>query len=597
MSQIRLPLLIILAVGACTPAGSVEAPSPVPARPPAVSAEASERAERSERAEPSEQPDSASASVSEGRVPAAPVAALATAPERWWLGGADAATPGAGVTPAYQSLLAGKAPKRTVVVGVIDSGVEIGHEDLDDNLWVNEGEVPGNGIDDDGNGYVDDIHGWNFIGGADGSHVDQDTYEVARLSASCRAAGDGPGEDGEGRDGAGPEPMNVSCAAVEAELEESRRETEEQLHQMRFMEAAFERVVGLLREEAGTDTLSVGIVAALTPLRMDVQQARMAYLQLAEAGASPGMIAEERRRLEDRLEYGLNPDFDPRDRVGDDYDDVGQRGYGNADVTGPRAGHGTGVAGIIAAERDNGIGEDGIAPSARIMVLRAVPDGDERDKDVANAIRYAVDNGAHIINMSFGKGHSPRKDAVDAAVRHAEERGVLLVHAAGNAGADLALEPSYPTRTYLDGGAAGNWIEVGASSWEGPDRLAASFSNYGRDAVDVFAPGVDIRTTDVGNGFQTSSGTSFAAPVVSGLAALIMAYYPELDAAAVRGIILDSARPAGSSRVVRPGAEPRGEGATVPFGELSITGGLVDAYAALQLAEQRAKKSRAETVR
>ncbi|NIP78067.1 MAG: S8 family serine peptidase, partial [Gemmatimonadetes bacterium] len=214
---------------------------------------------------------------------------------------------------------------------------------------------------------------------------------------------------------------------------------------------------------------------------------------------------DERQRLEDRLEYGLNPEFDPRDIVGDDYEDAGERVYGNAEVTGPRAGHGTGVAGIIAAERGNGIGEDGIASSVRIMVLRTVPDGDERDKDVANAIRYAVDNGADIINMSFGKAHSPRKDVVDAAVRYAGERGVLLVHAAGNGGADLAEEPSFPTRVYADGGEAQNWIEVGATDWRGGERLVAPFTNYGDEEVDVFAPGVDIRTTDIGNDFQVNS--------------------------------------------------------------------------------------------
>ncbi|MBW3554945.1 MAG: S8 family serine peptidase, partial [Gemmatimonadetes bacterium] len=214
------------------------------------------------------------------------------------------------------------------------------------------------------------------------------------------------------------------------------------------------------------------------------------------------------------------------------------------------------------------------------MVLRAVPDGDERDKDVANAIRYAVDNGAHIVNMSFGKGYSPGKSAVDAAVRYAESRGVLLVHAAGNEADDLTVKPSFPTRRYYEGAEAGNWIEVGASGWAGAEALAAPFSNYGRQRVDVFAPGVDIRTADAGNDYQVNSGTSFAAPVVSGLAALIMTYYPELTATDVRRIILESARPFGTTLVGRPGAD----GERVAFGELSVTGGVVDARAALEMA-------------
>src|SRR5690606_34694344 len=201
----------------------------------------------------------------------------------------------------------------------------------------------------------------------------------------------------------------------------------------------------------------------------------------------------------------------------DTYANTAERVYGNADVVGPDASHGTGVAGIVAAERRNNIGVDGIASNTRIMVVRTVPNGDERDKDVANAIRYAVDNGAHIINMSFGKAYSPFKNVVDAAVRYAEERGVLLVHAAGNDAKDLATEKNFPNRYYLNGDTAKNWIEVGASSWEGRDRLASSFSNFGAAQVDVFAPGSDVTSTSPGNEYDAASGTSFAAPVVSGI--------------------------------------------------------------------------------
>jgi subtilisin family serine protease len=287
--------------------------------------------------------------------------------------------------------------------------------------------------------------------------------------------------------------------------------------------------------------------------------------------------------LELRLEYGLNPEFDPRHIVGDDYADATERVYGNADIEGPSAEHGTHVAGIIGAERGNGIGVDGIAPAVRIMVLRAVPDGDERDKDVANAIRYAVDNGADIINMSFGKGYSPRKDVVDAAVRYADEKGVLLVHAAGNAGADLGVEPNFPTRDYTGGGEPGLWLEVGASSWRAAENLPAPFSNYGDEEVDVFAPGVDILSTVPDNAYEPNSGTSMAAPVVSGLAALLMAYYPDLSAAEIKQIILESATPYADEPAVRPGSE----GERVPFGTLSATGGVVNAYEAIRLAEQR----------
>jgi subtilisin family serine protease len=225
----------------------------------------------------------------------------------------------------------------------------------------------------------------------------------------------------------------------------------------------------------------------------------------------------------------------------------------------------------------------GVARGARIMAIRAVPDGDERDKDVANAIRYAVDNGAHIINMSFGKGYSPQKAAVDAAVRYADERGVLLVNAAGNDGRDLGIEDSYPSRFYLDGDTARHWIQVGASSWHGGERIPAVFSNYGVGHVHVFAPGVDILSTAPGNEYEAASGTSFAAPVVSGLAALLMSYFPELSAGDVRRIILDSATPLGDRRVLVPGDD--GE-RRARFAELGASGGIVNAYRAVLMARE-----------
>jgi subtilisin family serine protease len=283
------------------------------------------------------------------------------------------------------------------------------------------------------------------------------------------------------------------------------------------------------------------------------------------------------------VQYGMNPDFDPRNIVGDNYANPNERGYGNAELEGPDAGHGTHVAGIVAAMR-NGSGVDGVAPAVRIMTLRTVPDGDERDKDVANAIRYAADNGARVINMSFGKSHSPQKSVVDEAVRYAESKNVLLVHAAGNDGADLNQAGNFPNQDYAAGGRASNWIEVGASSWHG-ESLAADFSNYGRGRVDVFAPGVSILSTIPDAGYGRNDGTSMAAPVVTGIAATLMAYFPELTAVQVREIILQSAV-RNESQVPRPGSE----GERVSFAELSDTGGVVNLYAAIQLAQQRVRR-------
>ncbi|HEY5086346.1 MAG TPA: S8 family serine peptidase, partial [Gemmatimonadaceae bacterium] len=228
------------------------------------------------------------------------------------------------------------------------------------------------------------------------------------------------------------------------------------------------------------------------------------------------------------------------------------------------------------------IGMQGIASAAFIMPVRAIPDGDERDKDVANAIRYAVDHGARVINMSFGKPYSPFKSAVDDAVRYADAHGVLMVVAAGNDGASLDTASNFPTPYYNGGGRATNWIEVGASSWRGGDTVAVAFSNYSHTKVDVFAPGEDILSSVQGGGYERLSGTSMAAPVVSGLAALIMSHYPNLTVGQVRQIILDSA-----TRYDHASLEPGAHNTeTVPFASLSVTGGIVNAYNALRMAQQ-----------
>ncbi|CAN5818605.1 S8 family peptidase [soil metagenome] len=511
---------------------------------------------------------------------------LSAAPENWWhLDFDEDRIYGLSANRAYRELLAGRAPQRTVVVAIIDSGVDVGHEDLVGNVWINEEEVPGTGADNDGNGYVDDVHGWNFIGGPDGRHVQQDTYEVTRLYAAYRARFANAREDTMSA------PTRLEYARYEEireAFEADRAEALEQLEEILGLEEAITRFTGILSAHLGTDSLTVEAVGAIRPTRTDLAQARHAFLVLAGNAITAEVVQRQREYLEGRLEYGLNPSFDPRHIVGDDYSSTSERVYGNPDVEGPKAEHGTHVAGIVAAVRGNQTGIDGIAPAVRIMVIRAVPDGDERDKDVANAIRYAVDNGADIINMSFGKGYSPQKQVVDDAVRYADQRGVLMIHAAGNGGEDLAHNANFPTRIFDDGGQARLWIEVGASSWRSADSLAATFSNYGAEQVDVFAPGVAIHSTTPGDGYQRFDGTSMAAPMVTGVAALLMSYFPDLDAAAVRQIILDSAVRYEDQEVVLPGSEDE----TIRFGALSRTGGIVNAYAAVQMAERMRAQGR-----
>ncbi len=561
LSFVALLLFVSSACATASPqAGHAQAPAP-----PAPAAAA--RSDSAPAARPAA--DTADTGAESGR-PLGPV----EAPPDWQL--LDAAEDGvAGISlrRAERELLAGRVPRRAVVVAVIDGGVDTLHAHIRPSLWANTRERGGTGRDDDGNGYADDVRGWNFIGGTDGRSVHQDTWEVAREHALCSVASAPRSPTGLVRDA-------EHCERVAGDLARERAEAEQMLEQIGMISQAHDFAMPILRRALDTDSLTPEKVSMFRPRDADTRQAQRIFMQLAAAGITGPILEEARKEYESRLRYKLNPEFEPRPIVGDEYKNLEQRHYGNADIMGPDAKHGTHVAGIIAGMHGNRMvaGE----PAVRIMGLRAVPDGDERDKDVANAIRYAADNGAHIINMSFGKAYSPHKPVVDEAVRYAESRGVLMVHAAGNDGEDLASASNFPTPVYDDGTRATLWIEVGASSWKGVDSLVAPFSNYGREQVDVFAPGVDIRSAVPGGAVEPQSGTSMAAPVVSGVAALLMTYYPELTASDVRRIILESAVRYADRPVLLPG----GEGARVQFGTLSVTGGIVNAYEAIRLADR-----------
>lgn len=464
--------------------------------------------------------------------------------------------PGIGVRRAWHDLLTDRPLQTPVLVAIIDAGIDTGHTELHDILWTDPA--------------APHTHGWNFIGGANGQDVNQDTYELTRLGVRC--AHHDPL----------PDPWAARCPELKTALANKRQEAFLVMKGAEDFDARFDRAMAVLQHALG-DSVNTAAVRALHPTDSATANAQKFYLSLSNGGVpvefARGLMDGLALQRKTQLTYQLDTTFDPRSIVGDHYADVNESAYGNADVMGPSPMHGTHVAGIIATSRRDGQGLVGIAP-ARIMMIRAVPDGDERDKDIANAIRFAVDHGARVINMSFAKPYSPEKPAVDAAVRYAAAHDVLLVHAAGNDGANVDEHPTFPMAAYADSGRAPNWIEVGASSPQGGDHLAAPFSNYGHSRVDVFAPGVDIYSTLPGNAHGGESGTSMAAPVVTGLAALLLDYYPKLTAVQLRRIILSSATRFPSQMVVRPGSDT----ARVAFDSLSATGGIVNAYAALKMA-------------
>jgi subtilisin family serine protease len=474
--------------------------------------------------------------------------------------------PGMSINKAYTELIKDKKGK-TVIVAVIDSGVDITHEDLDGVLWTNKGEIPNNGKDDDNNGFIDDVHGWNFLG-----DVVKENLEYERIL----------------RDKANMPADKVAKAQKEyneklAAAGQTKQRYEQFLQQLNQYDP-------ILVKETGKEKYEKEDVVAIDSDKEDVQAAKSFATYVFGLGV--GSMDELRNELNKLITDSaamlngskLTTDYRKDVLMDDPY--TWETGvYGNNKYAGPDpssedAMHGTHVAGIIAAERDNGLGANGVANNVQIMVLRAVPDGDEYDKDIAKAIRYAADNGARVINGSFGKYHSTNPEWVWDAIKYAQTKDVLFVNAAGNEATDTDFTQVYPQDQELAGAeVSNNFITVGALNFEYGSDLVASFSNYGKNSVDVFAPGVKIYSTAPHNEYISIGGTSMAAPAVAGVAAMIRSYYPKLSAAQVKQVIMDS----GLTTAARVNV---GDGESKPFASLSTSGKMANLYNALILASK-----------
>lgn len=514
------------------------------------------------------------------------------APENWFnLDPAVDKVNGTGGDEAIKMLKNKNKKSQTVIVAVLDSGVEVDHEDLKDVMWVNPGEIPGNGKDDDNNGYIDDIHGWNFLAGP-GGNVNHETLEITREYARLKKRFEGT------------DPKNLSGDAAkeykywqkikedfEAQRAEALAGMENATKQLKPIEDAFDAV----EKSLGGKEFNAENVAAINANGNDElkKQVEMIKMVMAQGLSSRQDLEDAKKEASayfyNQVEYQLNPDLNERAKVGDDPNDLTNRFYGTNEYEGPDAFHGTHVAGIIAANRNNNIGIKGVADNVKIMTVRCVPDGDERDKDVANAIYYAVDNGASVINMSFGKGYSPHKWYVDQAMRYAAEHDVLLVHAAGNSHANNDTDANFPNDELekpIKKGLFGKekristWMEIGALNWRSGEKRIASFSNYGKKNVDLFSPGVQLQSTVPDGKYGPASGTSMASPAAAGVAALIRSYYPELSAVQVKHIMENSVLKQ-DGEVIKPGTTEK-----VKFSELCVSGGIVSATNAVALAEK-----------
>lgn len=507
---------------------------------------------------------------------------------------------GISVERTYKELLKDKK-STTIIVGVLDSGVDYFHEDLKNVMWTNPKEIPDNGIDDDKNGYVDDIHGWNFIGGKDGKNIDKDKLELTRLYRKYKQKYEGKSESDLKTKTEKDEfaYYNKLKSDYEAEYNEAMMN----YNQVLSLKEGIDSVMYLI---GGVSNFSLERLKQFEPKTQKTKQGKFMLFSILSQVDDPKKLDEKKSEIfeqlnkqlerglkyyETQIKYQLNLDFDPRaEIVGDNYEDVKEKFYGNNDCKGPDSFHGTHVAGIIGADRTNNIGIKGIADNVKIMSVRCVPDGDERDKDVANAIIYAVDNGAQIINMSFGKKYSWNKKAVDDAVKYAEKKDVLLIHAAGNESLNIDEITHYPTKKFEGSSKeASNFIDVGALSWKDSLKIAAPFSNYGKKTVDFFSPGVDIYSTVPEGKYEWASGTSMAAPTVAGVAAVLKSYFPDLTPQQIKKILTETVRAKyKNQKVIKPGTKDN----LIEFSELSKTGGIVNMYEAVKMAMKISKSKK-----
>lgn len=504
---------------------------------------------------------------------------------------------GIDLNKAYEFLKSKQKTSITTIVAVLDSGVDTLHEDLKNILWRNPKEIPNNGIDDDKNGYIDDVYGWNFLGGKDGRNIKKASDEKSRFYHQFKSKYENKNID------------SNKLSVEEKFLYRSWLRSKEEVNSnagdqanIAYLEVAVKALKkndSIIRIDMGKNEYSFEELEKYSPKTEVATRAKMALLNLIKAFGIESEVknTEIIEELENYIE-GKKASFESVDKppfnyreeyIKDNYNNINDIYYGNKDVMAETSMHGTHVTGIIGAERGNNLGVEGVADNVKVITVRVVPDGDEYDKDIALGIIYAVNNGAKVINMSFGKGYSPEKRWVDSAVEYAASKDVLILHAAGNERTNIDEKEGFPNPYLLmSNKRAANFMTVGASSDpKVSGTLAADFSNYGKHTVDVFAPGVKIYSTiPGGNTYGNLNGTSMATPVVSGLAALIRSYYPTLSAVEVKNIIEQSAMVIdGSVTTYIPGTKTN-----TSFKELSRTGGIVNAYNAVLLADKIANE-------
>jgi cell wall-associated protease len=474
-------------------------------------------------------------------------------------------------------------PSDTVIVAVIDNGAEVTHEDLKGVIWINNDEIPGDNIDNDNNGYIDDINGWNFLGNAKGGNIKRETTELTRYYAYLTAKIREMKSDSLSPDFRTKYDVYLK---VKRDFLLEVKKNNDQIAKYESILVKMKSCSKVIGSFLGKKDFTIDDVRGIKSSEEELLKARDYLVLLNGYGLDPDSVAAKIKSLKDDLETRLNPLFDERKRIiGDNTDDISDSGYGNNNVGACGPFHGTGVASVIGAI-NNGKGVDGIARKVRLMIIRIVPNGDERDKDFYLAVKYAVDNGASVINCSFAKRYSAHPEFARMAVELAEKAGILIVNGAGNDSNNNDIIPYYPEGKNIQGKRSGIWISVGATMPDDDRNLVASFSNYGKNTIDIFAPGFNIDNCELKNGYGKGSGTSISAPVVTGIAAVLKSYYPGLTGFELKTIIMKSVYKPHTKKVIVPG----GHGKKDFFSSLSASGGIANLYNAVVIAGRDYKR-------
>ncbi len=529
--------------------------------------------------------------TSTNAIPKKQVALTSKELQTWWQ--KDMATdtiPGISLEKAYQEILSKKKHGKKVIVAILDTKLDIHHEDIKQQIWWNDDEIPNNGIDDDHNGYIDDMHGWNFLGNKD-EDVFYSNYESIRIIRKYDSLFLNK------KINEIPEKYLKDFTLYQRAKELRKIELAKGIENKEygdFLVNTYPKSKALLKRIFKHEDYTVSELDSLYKIyENDSITAALVYYMsdYKKYNLSQQWINEQKRKADIEMQTSLNFDFNERKLIGDNPENIDNKGYGNNKVWNDSIPfqHAIMVSGVLASDHTNKIGIKGVSDRVTLMPLCVVSSGgDEHDKDISLAIRYAVDNGAKIINISFGKPLSLYKKWIEEAIMYASSKDVVIICSAGNNNEKIRGERThYPNDYTIDGTEiSDNLIKVGATTYLVNTKLKAGFSNYSNKHIDLFAPGYKVYTTKYGNKYDFVNGTSLSAPIVSGVAALIRSYYPSLSAAQVKTILMES----GTSYDID--VEIKQEDGTqkmVPFAELSKSGKVVNAYNALLMAEEMSK--------